>query len=74
MENEALVIIHLVVLINVDAPKEREEKWTRWQVEALNVAKWPSERLVEIIVQVNVQKGLVYSNSAKVGDKFRLNF
>jgi hypothetical protein len=74
MENEALVIMHLVVLINVDAPKEREEKWTRWQVETLNVAKWSIERLVEIIVQVNVQKAWFIAIVKKVRDKFHLNF
>jgi hypothetical protein len=74
MENEALVIMHLVVPINVDASKEREEKWTRWQVETLNVAKWTIERLVEIIVQVNVQKAWFITIVKKIGDKFHLNF
>jgi hypothetical protein len=71
MKNEALVMMHLVVPINVDTPKEREEKWTIWQVETLNIAKWTIERLVKIIVQVNVQKAWSIAIVKKVG---HLNF
>jgi hypothetical protein len=66
--------MHLVVPTNMDAPKEKDDKWTRWQVETIFVAIWTFMRLVEIIVQVNVQKAWSIAIVKKVGDKSHLNF